>query len=97
MYRKRDFELTTICADPADRKEKVLAFLNEQHASCTNFLFEGQNEYELAQALDAQWQGPLPYTMLVAPGGNVLYRKQDRIEPLEIRKAIVEYLGRVYK
>ncbi len=97
MYRKRDFELITICADLSERKEKALAFLNEQHASCKNYLFEGQNEYELAEALDAEWRGPLPYTMLVAPGGKILYRKQDRIEPLEVRKAIVEYLGRVYK
>jgi len=97
MYRKRDLELITICADPAERKEKALAFLNEQHASCKNFLFEGKNEYDLAETLDAEWQGPLPYTMLIAPGGKVLYRKRDHIDPLEVRKAIVEYLGRVYK
>ncbi len=97
MYRKRDFELVTITADAPDRKDRALKFLNEQHASCKNFIFQGKNEYELAEALDARWQGALPYTMLVAPGGKVLYRKQDAINPLEVRKAIVDYLGRVYK
>jgi peroxiredoxin len=97
MYRKRDFELVTICADATDRKKRALEFLNEQHASCKNFIFQGKNEYELAEALDAQWQGALPYTMLVAPGGKVIYRKQDAIKPLEVRKAIVDYLGRVYE
>ncbi len=97
MYRKRDFELITISADAPKQKDKVLAFLNEHHASCKNFLFKGKNEYELAEAVDSQWQGALPYTLLVAPGGKVIYRKQDAIDPLEVRRAIVDYLGRVYK
>jgi len=96
MYRKRDFELITISADLAEQQPAVLAFLNEQHASCTNYRFEGKTEYSLADALDAEWKGPLPYTMLVAPGGKVLYRQQDEVEPLELRRAIVNYLGRVY-
>lgn len=97
MYRKRDFEVITISADLPEQKQQALDALNECHASCRNFLFQGKNEYELAEALDAQWRGPLPYTLLVAPGGKVLYRKQDKIDALELRQAIVDYLGRVYK
>jgi len=97
MYRKREFELVTISADSPERKKQVLKFLNEQHASCKNYVFEGETEYELAETLDPKWQGALPYTMLIAPGGKVLFRKQDRLDPLLVRKAIVEYLGRVYK
>ena len=97
MYRKRDFEVITICADTPERANQALKFLNEQHASCRNVHFEGKNEYELAEALDPKWQGALPYTLLVAPGGKILYRKQDEFDPLEVRKAIVDHLGRVYK
>ena len=97
MYRKRDFELVTISADLPERKAKALEFLNEKHASCKNYLFEGENEYELGEALDAKWQGALPYTLLVAPGGKVLFRNQGKLEPLAVRKAIVDCLGRVYK
>jgi peroxiredoxin len=97
MYRKRDFELVTISADVAEQHKAALRFLNEQHASCTNYRFEGGTEYALAEALDAEWQGPLPYTLLIAPGGKVLYRQQDEIDPLPLRRAIVNYLGRVYK
>lgn len=97
MYRKREFELVTLSADLPERKKQALKFLNEQHASCANYLFEGENEYELAETLDANWQGALPYTMLVAPGGKVLFRKQGTLEPLVVRKAIVDYLGRVYR
>jgi len=96
-YRKRDFELITISADPEEQEEQALSFLNKEHASCRNYRFVGQNEYVLAEAVDEKWQGPLPYTLLVAPGGKILYRKQGELEPLALRRAIVGYLGRVYK
>ena len=97
MYRKRPFELVTINGDPLERKGKVLEFLNGEYASCKNYIFQGKNEYELTDSLDPKWQGPLPYTLLVAPGGKVLLRQQDKLDPMKVRKAIVEYLGRIYK
>ena len=97
MYRKREFELITISADSEDEEAKVRKFLNESHASCRNYLFVGKNEYQLVDAMDPKWQGALPYTMLIAPGGKVLYRQQDRISPLELRGQIADALGRVYK
>ena len=96
-YRKREFELITISADPAEREEQARSFLEKEHASCRNCLFVGGNEYELADAVDEKWQGALPYTLLVAPGGKILYRKQGELDPLELKRAIVGHLGRVYK
>ncbi|MBE0667506.1 MAG: hypothetical protein IH593_07495 [Bacteroidales bacterium] len=48
--------------------------------------------------MDPEWQGALPYSMLIEPGGKVIYRKQDVINPAELKKLIVEskYLGRYY-
>jgi len=36
--------------------------------------------------------------MLIEPGGKIIYRKQDTIDPLHIKKLIVgsKYLGRYY-
>jgi len=96
MYRRRDFELVTISADPPDRKEQALKALQREHASCTNYLWSSGDEYALIEAVDPSWSGPLPYTLLVAPGGKVLYRKQGEFDPLEVRQAIVDHLGRVY-
>ena len=44
---------------------------------------------KLAEALDPKWPGPVPYTVLIAPGGKVIYRQHDSIDPLELKKAIV--------
>jgi peroxiredoxin len=97
MYRKRDFQMITISADPSEQESAALAFLQEVHASSRNFLFVGKNEHQLADALDEKWQGGLPYTLLVAPGGKVIYRKQGELDALELKRAIVKRLGRVYK
>jgi peroxiredoxin len=97
MYRRRDFELITISADPPEQKEQALKFLKEQHASCQNYIFESEDVYQLVDVVDKEWPGALPYTLLVAPGGKILYRKHGENDPLEVRRAIVEHLGRVYK
>jgi peroxiredoxin len=97
MYRRREFELVTVSADPPDRKEQALKFLTDEHASCRNYIYGSEDVYELVEVVDKEWPGALPYTLLVAPGGKILYRKHGENDPLEVRRAIVEHLGRVYK
>ena len=41
-------------------------------------------------------QGELPHTVVVAPGGRVVYRSEGAFDPLALRKAIVGYYGRYY-
>jgi peroxiredoxin len=96
MYRKRKFELITISLDDPKEREAVLKCLRENHVSSTNHIFESDDRDQLAEALDKQWPGPVPYTILVAPGGKILYRKHDTIDPLELKKAIADFLGRTY-
>ncbi|MEA2709490.1 MAG: hypothetical protein QOF78_2091 [Phycisphaerales bacterium] len=96
MYRKRPFEMITITMDDADHKDAALGVLKEQHVSSKNYIYSGEDKDKLVAALDPQWEGPPPYTMLVAPGGKVIYRKLGPIDPLEVKKKIVENIGRTY-
>lgn len=48
-------------------------------------------------ALDKDLLGGVPCTILIRPGGEVIYRRLGTIDPLELKKAIVGYLGRYYK
>jgi thiol-disulfide isomerase/thioredoxin len=96
MYRKRDFELVTISLDVADDKDKALETLREHHVSAKNYLFDSTDRDKLAEALDPKWPGPLPYTLLIAPGGEIIYRHSGAIKPLELKQAVVGYLGRTY-
>ncbi len=95
IYRNRDFEMITISLDDAE-SAKVLKFLQKQHASSKNYHYQGKNKYAFIAAVGHQWQGAIPFTLIIKPGGEVLYKKMGMIEPLEVRKAIVEYLGRYY-
>lgn len=98
MYRKRDFEFVSISADSPAKKEKALEFLKEQQASNKNYIFSNSDKYKLIEAVDPKWQGALPYTILVEPGGKIVYAKQGPIDPRLMKKAIVEnsLIGRFY-
>jgi peroxiredoxin len=97
MYRQRDFEAITISLDdPVKSAEKALETLKKAHLSATNFIYAGESKDKLVEALDPQWPGPIPYTVLIAPGGKVIYRKTGEMDPLEVKRAIVGYLGRTY-
>jgi thiol-disulfide isomerase/thioredoxin len=96
MYRLRDFEMITISADSPEKNDDVLKFLKKNYASTMNYLFNSDDKYALIEAVDTEWPGALPYTILVKPGGEIIFRKLGIIDPLELKKAIVDYLGRVY-
>jgi thiol-disulfide isomerase/thioredoxin len=96
MYRGRDFELVTISADKPDKSEKALDFLKKNQASFKNYIFSKDDKYELIEAVDESWQGALPYTLLIAPGGKIISRIPDAFDPLKLKRQIVDYLGRYY-
>ncbi len=98
MYRKRDFEFISISADGMDKQKRALQYLVKQEASNKNYIFSEDNNYKLIDAIDPKWPGALPYTILVEPGGKIVYSKEGPVDPAELKKAIVEdaYIGRYY-
>lgn len=94
-FRHRDFELITIAAQFPDEKEKVLKFLEKHHASTRNYFFGETDKYKMFEALDPEWKGGLPHTLLIAPGGEVLLRWTEELDFLELRRKIVPALNRV--
>jgi len=96
MYRKRDFQFVTISLDDLSKQEGALKSLKENHVSATNFILNTDDRDKFAEALDQDWPGPVPYTLVIAPGGKILYRKTGAIDPLDLKQAIVGYLGRTY-
>ena len=97
MYRNREFEIVTLSTDDPVNKDKVLKFLAKNYASTANYQYNSDNKYKLIEAIDKDWPGALPYTLLIKPGGEIIYKKLGSIDPLELKKAIVVYLGRYYK
>jgi len=96
MYRGRNFQMVTLNIDEPEEKGAALKVLKEKHVAATNYISAVATRDKLAEALDKDWGGPISYTLLVAPGGKIVYRKSGPIDPLALRRAIVEVLGRTY-
>jgi thiol-disulfide isomerase/thioredoxin len=98
MYKDRDFEFVSISADSVDKKDQVLKFLREKQSAIRNTIFAGEDLYALVEAVDPDWDGALPYTLLVEPDGKVAYAHAGAIDPLEVRRTIVDHpmIGRYY-
>jgi peroxiredoxin len=96
MYRRRAFQLVTISMDEPEKKDAALKVLREKHVAALNYILNIKDRDKFAELLDKDWAGPLPHTLLIAPGGKVLYRKTGAIDALAVKRAIVDHLGRTY-
>jgi thiol-disulfide isomerase/thioredoxin len=93
MYRHRDFEFVSVSVNRPDEDKAVLAFLKKQGASNRNLLFGSPDRDKLIDAFDPDWPGPVPYTLLISPEGKILYREVGSIDPLMVKRAIVQALN----
>jgi peroxiredoxin len=108
----RDFEMVTISMDDPKMEPQVKKFLENQHVAvparlkrllkaegrgALNFLYTEASTEKIVKALDTEWGGPLPHTMLIGPGGKVLYRRTGTIDPVELKDKVLELLGPYYR
>ena len=96
MYRGRNFELITISTDSAADKDKALKVLTEKQCSSKNLLFDSEKRDDLFDNLDAQSEGGVPYTVLIAPGGEIVHRQHSSIDPAALKRIIVDRIGRTF-
>lgn len=107
----RDFEFISISLDdPADLKpvkkfldkngnalpNKLKPSLKEEGRNTNCYVFSGANNDELIKALDPEWKGPVPFTLVVAPGGKVIYRVNDEVDGEKLRQTILDFMGDSY-
>ena len=106
-FQTRPMEFISISLDPADKREAVSKFLESRHAAIpnstakslkeaglpsNNYLWTGGNPDLMAQAIDAEWSGALPHSVLIAPGGKILWRHTGEIDVVELRRRILKGL-----
>jgi peroxiredoxin len=96
MYANRDFSLVTVSANMPDEKTGVLRFLQKQHATSKNLLFDSDDTTSHQTAFDPGWDSAVPYTILLSGDGKVLYKKLGSVDLLELRRAILANLPSDY-
>jgi peroxiredoxin len=107
----RDFELVTISMDDPKQQAQAKKFLEQQHASppnrlkrvlraegreAVNFIYTEAGTDALIKALDPEWPGPLPHSVLIAPGGKIVWRHNGPVDLAELQAKIIEVLGPYY-
>ena len=98
MYGARDFQFVSVSMDSPDQEDKALKFLKSKYSALPNYLMDTEDKYEVINVVGKDWNGSLPITLLIEPGGNVAYRVPGTIDPLELKRAIVDHpmIGRYY-
>jgi len=98
MFGARDFEFVSLSADELSKKDKALEFLKDKQSAVPNYISTNDDKYALIEAVDPNWNGALPYTVLLEPGGKVVYSHQGEADFGELKRTIVEHpmIGRVY-
>jgi thiol-disulfide isomerase/thioredoxin len=89
MYHGRDFDFVTVSTNLPDERAGVLHVLQKLHATSRNLQFASDDTYAMQAAFDAKWEAGVPFTILLAPGGKVLYQKQGEVDILELRRVIL--------
>ena len=89
MYADRDFSLVTVSTNMPDEKPSVTRMLNKKHATSKNLLFNSDETADLQKAFDPTWASAVPYTVLLAPGGKVLYKTVGSVDLLKLRRTIL--------
>jgi peroxiredoxin len=97
MYGLRDYSLVTVSANMPDEKAGVLRFLQKQHATSKNYLFDSQDTASLQTAFDPKWDSAVPYTVLLSADGKVLYKQLGSADLLELKRIILANLPSDYK
>jgi peroxiredoxin len=111
-FGMRQFEMITISLDAPDDITKAKAFLEKHNVSLherlkpslkaenrttNNYLYQGADQDQLVAALDPEWPGPIPHSVLVDPEGTIIWRHNGMIDGEELRTEILEQLGRFYQ
>ncbi|MCB1204440.1 MAG: redoxin domain-containing protein [Verrucomicrobiae bacterium] len=107
----RDFEFISISVDDPGNAAAVKAFLEKQRAgmapklkksveaegrTTNSYLYSGSDIDELMQALDPEWPGGVPHTVLVDTDGRIIWRHNGLVDGETLRTTILDHLGDYY-
>ena len=92
MYRSRNLEFVSVSVNDPEERAAVVKFLQEHRATHDNRLFATSDVYGLQAAFDPDMPAPVPYTVLLGPGGEVRYQELGELDTMKLRRAILANL-----
>lgn len=92
MYGPRGLEFITVSTNDPQERPAVIEFLQKQHASHRNLQFGTPDVYGLQAAFDPAMPASVPFTLLIASNGDVLYQELGASDIPRLRRAILASL-----
>ena len=83
-----------VSANNPNEKNEVLKFLTKVQASGKNVLFASDDKFAMFEAFDKSLDGQFPVTLLLSPGGDVLYKHSGPIDAMALKREILKAIGR---
>jgi peroxiredoxin len=108
----RDFQFITLSTDAPEDLAKAKTFLEKRGAGLSgkakgllkadgrttnSYLYHGANVNEMMKALDPEWPGGFPHTVLVGTNGEIVWRHNGMVNGEVLRAKILEHMGPYYK
>jgi len=99
MYGHRAFDLVTVSINYPDEDAAVKKVLNDEHATSTNWILGSTDIYTQLAAFDPNWNAAVPYTLLIRPDGEIVYKSTGAVDELQLKRLIIasladdDYLG----
>ncbi len=93
MYGHRGFDVVTVSINYPDEKPGVLKVLNSEHATSTNLMLGSTDIYAQLAAFDPNWNAAVPYTVLIRPDGEIVYKSTGSVDDLQLKRLIIANLA----
>jgi thiol-disulfide isomerase/thioredoxin len=91
-YNNRNFEFVSVSVDDPKQGVAVKRFLDGAHSAIRNLHVDSDDVFAIQKAFDATWESGVPFTIVLAPDGKVIYRKEGENDILTLRRAIIANL-----
>ena len=91
-YRSRDFDFVSVSVDEPAQKATVQKFLDQTHSAIRNLQVDTDDVFKVMASFDASWQSGVPFTMVIAPNGQVIYQHEGELDVLKLRRTLLANL-----
>ena len=78
--------------DEPAQKTVAQKFLDKAHSAIRNLQVNTDDVHAVMAAFDKTWESGVPFTMVIAPDGSVIYQHEGEVDKLALRRAILAKL-----
>ncbi len=98
MYGERDFQFVSVSMDSPEQADKALKYLKGKASALPNYIMDTDDKYKVIDIVGKEWDGSLPITLLIEPGGKIAHRVPGTIDANELKREIVDnpLIGRYF-